>query len=45
MDGSRNLEKSLFMLYIVPILLDLAAHMKYNYYVSYVNRKDFYEYP
>ena len=41
MDGSRNLEKSLFMLYIVPILLDLAAHMEYNYYVSYVNRKDF----
>ena len=41
MDGSSNLEKPLFMLYIVRILLDLAAHMEYNYYVSYVNRKDF----
>ena len=41
MDGSRNLEKPLFMLYIVRILLDLAAHMEYNYYVSYVNSKDF----
>ena len=41
MDGSRNLEKPLFMLYIVRILLDLAAHMEYNYYVSYVIRKDF----
>ena len=41
MDVSRNLEKPLFMLYIVRILLDLAAHMEYNYYVSYVNRKDF----
>lgn len=41
MDGSKNLEILLSTLYIVPILLDLAAHMKYNYYVSYVNRKDF----
>ena len=41
MGGRKNLEKSLFELYIVQILLDLEAHMKYNYYVSYVNRKDF----
>ena len=41
MNGSRNLEKPLFTLHIGPILLDLAAHMEYNYYVSYVNRKDF----
>ena len=41
MDGGKYLEKSLFALYIVPILLDLAAHTEYNYYVSYVNRKDF----
>jgi hypothetical protein len=41
MGGRKNLEKSLFELYIVQILLDLEAHMEYNYYVSYVNRKDF----
>jgi len=41
MDGGKYLEKSLFALYIVPILLDLAVHVKYKYYVSYVNRKDF----
>jgi len=41
MNGGKNIEKSLFALYIVPVLLDLAVHMKYNYYVSYVNRKDF----
>ena len=41
MNGSKILEKPLFALYVVPDLLDLAAHMKYNYYVSYVNRKGF----
>lgn len=41
MDGGKNLENSLFALYIAPIVLDLAAYMKYNYYVNYVNRKDF----
>ena len=35
-----NLENTLFLLYLVSIFLDLAAHMRYNYYVSYVNRKD-----
>ena len=26
---------------IASLPLDLAEHMKYNYYVTYVNRKDF----
>ena len=41
MDGSKNLENPPFVPYIVSFLLDLADSMKYNYYVSYVNRKDF----
>ena len=39
-DGAANLENTPFLLYLVPLFLDLAAYMRYNYYVSYVNRKD-----
>ena len=41
MDGGMDLENTLFLLHIVSISLDLAAHQRYNYYVSYVNRKGF----
>ena len=39
MVGTENLENTLFALHFVSIFLDLAAYMRYNYYVSYVNRK------
>jgi len=41
MGGMKYLENTLFLPNIVSLFLDLADHMKYNYYVSYVNRKDF----
>ena len=40
MDGVVNLENTLFVLHFVSISLDLEARQRYNYYVSYVNRKD-----
>lgn len=41
MDGIKHLENTLFCLYFDVLSLDLEAHLEYNYYVNYVNRKDF----
>ena len=41
MGGMKYLDNALFLLNIVPFFLDLASYMKYNYYVSCVNRKGF----
>lgn len=41
MDGTMHLENTLFSPYFDAPALDLEAYRKYNYYVSYVNRKDF----
>lgn len=41
MGSIGHLENTLFSPYLASLMLDLAAHQKYNYYVCYVNIKDF----